>query len=77
MIKDKILSALVLTTVTVLFSCTAGNLDGRLDEIDDRLSSLEASISKVNDNATAVNAMYRKNLLISEFKQKLDGGEMR
>lgn len=74
MIKDKILSALVLTTVTVLFSCTAGNLDGRLDEIDDRLSSLEASISKVNDNATAVNAMYRKNLLISEFKQKLDGG---
>lgn len=77
MIKDKILSALVLATVTILFSCTAGNFDGRLDEIDGRLSSLEASISKVNDNATAVNAMYRKNLLISEFKQKLDGGGMR
>ena len=48
MIKDKIFSALVLTTVTVVFYCTAGNLDGGLVANADRLSSLEAWIYKVN-----------------------------
>ncbi len=72
MTKNKLLSAFGLAIVPFLFSCTASGLDGRLDKIEERVTELEAAISSVNDNATTVNSMYRKNLLIHGYEVKHD-----
>ncbi len=74
MIGNKTLSALVLAVIAALSSCSVSNLENRIDELDGRLAALEEAVTKVNDNITTVNALYRKNLLISEFKAKVDGG---
>ena len=75
MIEKMALTALWGVTAMLTLSCTTSNLETRIDELDGRLAVLESLVSKVNDNATAVNALYRKNLLISEFSPEVKDGK--
>lgn len=66
----------ILTIGTLLLSalpaCTSADFSGKLDGLELRMEKLESSVSKVNDNATAVNTLYRKNILISEYRKTTD-----
>lgn len=62
--------------VVVIASCRKDSLNGRLDGLESRIKELEETISKINDNTLAVNALYRKNILITSFKLNENGYDL-
>jgi len=60
----------------LLGSCALSEYDQKLDRLEKRIEYLETVISRINDNATAANALYRKNLLIAEYQRTENGYDL-
>ena len=66
----------LLALVLAAASCSTSDLDKRLDGLDGRVTAIEDYVSKINDNIIAANALYRKNVLITDYKATESGYEL-
>ena len=69
--KRLLMMLLACSAAVTLVSCVNEGLDGRLENLEDRVSALEKSVTVANDNAIALSALLRENTLIvglSEFE---------
>lgn len=63
---------LICLGVSLALSCAPSGLEDRMDNLESRIAALESVVESVNDNAIAINALYRSNLLITDFKKVYD-----
>ena len=69
----KILQIASLAAVVSLAGCT-GSLEDSVTSLEKRVADLETVYSDINDNATALNALYRENLLITDYEERVENG---
>lgn len=60
----------------VLQSCTSDNLEQRISSLEERISALESVYGEINDNATALNILYKENLLILQYDERTENGNL-
>ncbi len=60
--------------VFLFISCTNDNLEQRIDSLEERITALESVYGEINDNATALNALYKENLLIIQYSERNENG---
>ncbi len=60
----------------VLQACASDDLEQRVSSLEERVSALETVYGEINDNATALNVLYRKNLLILKYEERLEDGKI-
>ena len=60
--------------VFLFVSCTNDNLEQRIDSLEERITALESVYGEINDNATALNALYKENLLIIQCSERNENG---
>ena len=61
--------------LAVLFvSCTNDKLEQRISSLEERMAALESVYGEINDNATALNALYKENLLILQYSERNENG---
>ena len=63
-----------LILAAALYSCTGEKLEQRVSQLEERVTALESVWSEINDNATALNALYQENLLITDYKETTEDG---
>lgn len=63
-----------LLLVFLFVSCTNDNLEQRIDSLEERITALESVYGEINDNATALNALYKENLLIIQYSERNENG---
>lgn len=71
--KKKALYVASLMLAIPLFSCTR-SLEEKVSSLEERVSSLESVYGEINENATALNALYRENLLITDYREIKENG---
>ena len=59
----------------VLRSCTADKLEQQVSSLEGRIAALEGVYGEINGNATALNALYRENLLIIKYDERTENGK--
>ncbi len=59
----------------VLQSCTGDKLEQQVSSLEGRVAALESVYGEINDNATALNALYRENLLIIKYDERTENGK--
>ena len=65
---------LFLTVAFVLSSCTGDGLERQVSSLEERIAALESVLGEINGNATALNALYRENLLIINYEKRTENG---
>lgn len=66
------LTTLILAAA-LAFSCDFSQLENKLDNLEERITALEESVSEVNGNAIAVRAIMKKGIRIVDFKAEENG----
>jgi len=56
--------------------CSKNDLGKRADELEERIVAIENSVSKINEQIYALNILYSKNILISNYKTLDHGYEL-
>lgn len=59
----------------VLGSCTGDKLEQQVSSLEGRIAALEGVYGEINDNATALNALYRENLLVIKYDERTENGK--
>lgn len=60
----------------MLQSCTSDKLEQQVSSLEERIAALESVYGEINDNATALNALYRENLLIIKYEERTENGKV-
>ena len=59
----------------MLQSCMSAKLEQQVSSLEGRIAALESVYGEINDNATALNALYRENLLIIKYEERTENGK--
>lgn len=60
----------------LLQACSSENLEQRISSLEERISALESVYGEINDNATALNKLYKENLLILQYDERKENGNV-
>ena len=60
----------------LLQACSSENLEQRISSLEERISALESVYGEINDNATALNKLYKENLLILQYDERKENGKI-
>lgn len=60
----------------LLQACSSENLEQRILSLEERISALESVYGEINDNATALNKLYKENLLILQYDERKENGNV-
>ena len=71
--KRLLMMLLACSAAVALVSCVNEGLDGRLENLEDRVSALEKSVTVANDNAIALSALLKESTLIVGLSEVEDG----
>lgn len=64
----------LLTMIATISACDYSSLEGRLDNLEQSIASMESIVSQVNQNITALNSLYKENILIVGKTDKTQNG---
>ena len=71
--KRLLMMLLACSAAVALVSCVNEGLDGRLENLEDRVSALEQSVTAANNNAIALSALLKESTLIVGLSEVEDG----